>query len=374
MSSSPKKVAASTRLESNEAVGGKCSDDDDKGISKSTKKRRRLNDDEEAEEPRPTKAEELDESNSAEQEEEREEILRRWNNKWQDKDRMAMIRLLRHKGGPVGMYHWNQHDMKIGVPTSPSHLLGCDYDILFVHGVPHLNTSPVDYTDPFPISRTVHGGILKFEVDSYAAEPGVNGYFSHIPKTKIDHGDNDLWQHIMQLNDCTMRKCKFNNIIPHYRGIPCSLIKADDDLLEIFVGDVTIQVLANSGKLSWTATESHVGDEDDWEGYTKFARKQIEQEYDMGTSAESSWMCRCQDGRNFPVNAITHIQSFCRRPLPPNQWSWEKGDLIITIKGSGSVTTWTTHYLARPQSDTVRQRLLDNLKFHPSPTSENVQD
>ena len=392
MPSSPKKVVASTRLESDDSVGGSSSDDDDNGISKSTKpeegattKKRRLNEKEgeEAREPPLNKvAEEPDESTTAEQEEEEEEEaeeLNTWKSRWQNQDRNSMLRLLRHRSGPVGMYQWNQHDMKLGVPTSATHLLGCDYDILFVRGVPHRTDQ--GYTDEEPIARTVPNcGMLKFVHTSitkgdFRTPDGtqvVEGFITNIPNTEITHGNNDFWQYTMQMNNITLREYKFAHA-NYSEGIPFSVIKVDRDDRIDDEDNVTIHVLANSGKFNWTATEAvdETGEED-VEGYSNFARKEIEQEYDPLRNVQSSWMCR--HGIYLPIPVVCHIQSFCRRPLPPPHWCWQEGDLLITVKRCEYATEWTTLYLARPKSDTVRQNLLSNLEFFASSTTSDEED
>lgn len=290
------------------------------------------------------------------------EFMRRW---WEE-DRATMLDL-QTKG--VAMYEWDfDVDPMESESINVSRLVG-DYDILMVYGMGIQSAIQSD-RDVLPthqmLCRTVAPG-AKVSFHAETIEPGHSYYedeytadcvFGHISGVQKSHTSyfDENWERIIQMDDVRLRQRVYNYSVDYF----------DVDYAHQHGGErgrgksCAVLVLSNSGCLKWMPTEGSEADtiEREDEGYYDWMRKQSKEHRDWSYwKEEHSWLCR---HIGLPVEAAKSIHSFNRHEMPPTEFEWKEGDILLEffhVDNHRSVLR--TIYLARPRSEELRKQLVE---------------
>ena len=297
-------------------------------------------------------------------------FMKRWH---EQGDRKNMIHLL--KNHDVSMYEFNGNLMECVLPPQDTSSLIGTYDILFVCGQ-GIGTDDPDAVggETRRISRTVStGGRLVIETrnttqsDYYypiVGTPVIYGKLHDVTNTYlINENIPYTWSTTLQMN-----LLEFRQPPPLHFEYPESynflVTDASDE------SSIEIRVVTNSGSFPWTPNDTLAAvapppttrtseDDIDDTAYKAFVRKLIEQR--KADSKSNEGVCWLSSHMELPVEAACNILAFNRHKLPPMEWSWQKGDLLLRADMQEYATTWHTLYIARPRDEGMVDRLLPQL-------------
>jgi hypothetical protein len=277
---------------------------------------------------------------------------------WLEEDRSVTLKLF--KNLDVAMYEWDERGMEL-TQVNPSHLPG-DYSILFVHGVGH--DTDQDWGDKEkPLSRTVPPG-AKLSFIAQTLREGDDGYSSvdqtfndcvlgnieGVLKSGTDPAFDFNWEYTIQMNEVKLRLCAAHSEFSFVVGFG-RYNRGEEQ-------ECQIKVLTNSGSFRWRPREVCLEERDD--AYFEFMEEEAFKYHNWSYwKEENSWLCR---QKGLPVKVARRIHCYCRHAMPPILFEWEPGDLLVVMELCDYATSWTTIYLARPNDDGHRKRLVDAAK------------
>ena len=274
-----------------------------------------------------------------------------------DGDRKNMLHLMK-KHKTVAIYSWERDAMQ-STSIKAEDLLG-DYDVLFIHGVGH--GTDQGYVDTGPISRTLcPGAKLSFaskriEAGDYFYDEGtdvVHGTIKDVDASDLGEVNSEnRWDHCVQMNNVEFREFPDD----FFGGGRCFCMTKVHGCDAPDEQGCTVQVVTNAGTMNWAPTEMITDDEDD-RIYREFMLDELPRRrtYDEWNE-QHSWLCR---RKGLPAEAVKNILSFNRHVIPPLQFEWLEGDILIEIDMEEYVTSYTVTFLARPCNRELRDHLLE---------------